>query len=182
MREINGYHPQSSTIFPDKQLFAKKSLSFSFSLSFHWILNRTILQTTEKYFQRGREGRRGRGRRCHSSVRTRTRSLISYGSIRFVWRTLSLHMEAILIQRRDVLARSRLRPPTRHTPVNFYRNTFRRETGEFPFRGETTRRIYMILCAPAKQSAGRTKVFFSAGPWMSGSVQSLVGSRRRRLL
>lgn len=119
------------------------------------ILNRTILQTTGRSISK----EEGRGR-CHSSVHRRTRSLISCGSIRFVWRALSLHMEAILIQRRDVLARSWLRPPTRHTPVNFYRNTFRREMGEFPFRGETTRRIYMILCALAKQSARRTKFSF----------------------
>jgi len=93
------------------------------------------------------------------SVHTRTRSLISSGSIRFVWRTLSPHGNDSNIASRRPGAVG-YAPLARHTPVNFYRNTFPHETGEFPFAAK--RRIYMILCAPAKQSVTRTQFSFSA--------------------
>jgi len=101
--------------------------------------------------------------RRHRSVHTRTRSLISSGSIRFVWRTLSPHGN-------DSNTASRLpgaagyAPPARHTPVNFYRNTFPPWNGWISIRGETTLRIYMILCAPAKQSVTRKQFSFPANP------------------
>lgn len=96
--------------------------------------------------------------------------------IRFVWRALSPHgNDSNTASRRPgwlavvvvvVVGYAR----QRHTPVNFYRNTFRREMGEFPFVGETTRRIYMILCARRNKVPPRTKFLFCGS----------TGRRRRK--
>lgn len=89
------------------------------------------------------------------------------------------HMETIPTRRSGAIGYA---PPTRHTPVNFYRNTFRREMGKFPFaakrRGVSTRYY----------ARGRNKVLhgrsflFSAGPCRGARAAdgSSVGCRRRR--
>jgi len=77
--------------------------------------------------------------------------------------------------RRDFLARRRAR-----APLNFYRYTFSPWNGRISIRrGETTRRICMILCAWLEQSIPRARTRETESSFLRGSS---IGYRRRRLL